>query len=123
MCHWRLRRYVILSSVLRNLPSDFLHRRVCKKPLSKQRFDSLLRGRSFPSRQRKHSTRIRFRYQGGKASDVDQALGVQDYLFCRKEAIRVAKRIDKPVEIGIGQRTIHIAVALGQLALARSSGA
>src|SRR6267154_4818296 len=51
-----------MFSVLRNLPSDFLRRRVCKS-LSLTAFCFSAAWPVVPSKQRKHSTRIRFRYQ------------------------------------------------------------
>src|SRR3989442_14736747 len=79
-----------------------------------QRFDSLLRGRS--SHRSNASIPAGFDFDiRRQAGNVDQALGIGDCLFV-EGGDPGGKRIDKPVEIGIRQRTIHVAVALCQVA-------
>jgi len=116
VCRSRLRRYRCSASY-EIPPSDFSASPGLQKPLS----NSVLilccvAGRPIEATQAFQPDSISI--SGGKAGNVDQALGIRDCLFV-EGGDPGGKRIDKPVEIGIRQRTIHVAVALGQLAWAR----
>ena len=83
-----------------------------------QRFDSPLRSRS-PHRSNA-SIPPGFDFDiVRQTSDVDQALGVHDCLFV-EGGDPDGKSIDKPVKIGVRQRPVHIAVALGEIAMTAS---
>src|ERR1700741_2807156 len=86
--------------------------RLMKSPLEKL-LDSLLRSRP-NDRGNAYVPLGRDFVIGRQASDVDEALGLADRPFVERSDAG-CQSLDKIVEFRVGQRTVHIAVELGEI--------
>src|SRR5260370_18778537 len=79
-----------------------------------QSLDSLLRSRSCHRSNTSIPPGFEFDIRR-QTSNVDQALGIHDYLFV-EGGDPGGNCVDKPAKISVRQRPVHIAVELGQVA-------